>query len=408
MYSLLLIDDEGYTLNNIRNSINWSSLGFTLTEAFSDSAKALEYIEKNDIDVIITDISMPNVSGIDIAKFCFYNKPRTKVILLSGYQDFKYAREGIQYKVFSYLTKPITRSDITKTLSELYSQLRTTNYNNSFIGNEIKSDLRRRLLSMLSGNIAEEKDTAAKIISGFGINIDFDNANYAIISFLIDDLDNFFQCEWTHGQGKLINTVAQLLDASMPNTYVSLADFYSVGFDILIISTSDVSESEFKIFAKAHTETVINTLFECIHMKTHVSDYVISHSFSDITEYCRSSYKSSKPQQSLDKLNSLQKALDYINTHYSEKIALDDVAKNAGFHPKYFSKLFTAQYGISFSDYVTKLRIDKAKELLINTDTKITAIPSLTGISDFANFSKRFKRSTGYLPSEYRNKFRKE
>ena len=228
MYSLLLIDDEVYTLNNIRNSINWSSLGFTLTEAFSDSAKALEYIEKNDIDVIITDISMPNVSGIDIAKFCFYNKPRTKVILLSGYQDFKYAREGIQYKVFSYLTKPITRSDITKTLSELYSQLRTTNYNNSFIGNEIKSDLRRRLLSMLSGNIAEEKDTAAKIISGFGINIDFDNANYAIISFLIDDLDNFFQCEWTHGQGKLINTVAQLLDASMPNTYVSLADFYSV------------------------------------------------------------------------------------------------------------------------------------------------------------------------------------
>ncbi len=46
MYSLLLIDDEVYTLNNIRNSINWSSLGFTLTEAFSDSAKALEYIEK--------------------------------------------------------------------------------------------------------------------------------------------------------------------------------------------------------------------------------------------------------------------------------------------------------------------------------------------------------------------------
>lgn len=196
MYSLILIDDEVYTLNNIARSINWKALGFSLTETFSDSETALEYIKKNNIDVIITDISMPSVSGLDIAKFCFYNKRRTKVILLSGYQEFKYAREGIQYHVFNYLTKPITRSDITRTLSELYSHLQTNEYNDLFVDNDIKSDLRRHLLTILSGNgSSSENDAVTAIAEKLGISIDFENAFYSAVSFQIDDPDSFFQSE---------------------------------------------------------------------------------------------------------------------------------------------------------------------------------------------------------------------
>lgn len=79
-----------------------------------------------------------------------------------------------------------------------------------------------------------------------------------------------------------------------------------------------------------------------------------------------------------------------------------------GFSPRYFSVLFKNEFDISFSDYLTKVRIDAAKIMLEDNDTKISAIPSLIGLSDFSNFSKRFKEYTGMSPSEYKNNHKKQ
>ncbi len=75
-----------------------------------------------------------------------------------------------------------------------------------------------------------------------------------------------------------------------------------------------------------------------------------------------------------------------------------------GFSPRYFSVLFKNKFDISFSDYLTQVRIDAAKVLLEDNETKISSIPALIGLSDFSNFSKRFKEYTGMSPSEYKNK----
>lgn len=113
MYTLIIINDEIHTLKLLSKMVDWESLGFSLSETFHSSQKAFDYIKSNHVDVIITDIKMPKISGIDIAKYCHDNGIDTKIVFLSGFQIFDYAKQGIKYKVSDFLTKPITKKDLT-------------------------------------------------------------------------------------------------------------------------------------------------------------------------------------------------------------------------------------------------------------------------------------------------------
>ncbi|MCK7607551.1 response regulator transcription factor [Geobacillus stearothermophilus] len=100
----------------------------------------------------------------------------------------------------------------------------------------------------------------------------------------------------------------------------------------------------------------------------------------------------------------LGKAKDYIDRHYAEPLTLEEVAEQAGMSPYYFSKLFKEQFGITFIDYVTNVRIERAKEALAETDQSLKEICFSVGYNDPNYFSRVFKKQTGLSPSEYRKK----
>ena len=95
-------------------------------------------------------------------------------------------------------------------------------------------------------------------------------------------------------------------------------------------------------------------------------------------------------------------AQEYVRAHYKEQIHLPDVAKVVFLHPYYFSDMFKNEVGISFSDYLTEYRMDRAKELLKNQQFKIKDINEMVGYSDSKSFSKIFKKVVGLTPQEYR------
>ncbi len=101
----------------------------------------------------------------------------------------------------------------------------------------------------------------------------------------------------------------------------------------------------------------------------------------------------------------LEKAIDYINTHYCEKIFLPQVAKQCNITPNYFSALFRDHLNMSVWDYITSKRIEKAKRLLLNThqNLNVLEIANQCGYSNTANFNRAFKLYTGITPSQYRN-----
>jgi len=117
-----------------------------------------------------------------------------------------------------------------------------------------------------------------------------------------------------------------------------------------------------------------------------------------ISKLCRSKV-SKKKEQSADVI---EKAKVYINEKFNKAISLDDVSREVDISPYYFSKIFKEETGVNFIDYITKIRIDKAKELLLYSDLSMKVICCKIGYSDPNYFSRSFKKIVGVTPTEYK------
>lgn len=104
---ILIVDDEPLIQKKIKNLLYTSSLGVYTIFSTSDSSEALQILKDQAPEILITDIRMPCITGIDLAKFIYENQMETLVIFITGYSDFQYAKSGIDYQVFDYLLKPI-------------------------------------------------------------------------------------------------------------------------------------------------------------------------------------------------------------------------------------------------------------------------------------------------------------
>ena len=105
MWKVMIADDENYMLEAMENLIDWKKMECQLVYKAKNGQELLEQINKNCPDIIITDIKMPLLSGIEIAKYVYENHIRAKVIILSAYADFQYAQEAIKYDVCGYIIK---------------------------------------------------------------------------------------------------------------------------------------------------------------------------------------------------------------------------------------------------------------------------------------------------------------
>ena len=118
-YSLIVIDDEETIRNGLTRFGNWESVGFSVVATFEDGKEALDFLEHRPVDVVLTDIRMAEVSGLDLARTVAARWPTTIVVIMSGYQEFDYARRAIRSRVFDYLLKPIDMETLYNTFSQL-------------------------------------------------------------------------------------------------------------------------------------------------------------------------------------------------------------------------------------------------------------------------------------------------
>lgn len=123
MYKVLLVDDEILVREAISKKIEWNKLGFDLIGDCENGKDAIEFVEQHPVDLVLTDICMPHIDGMGLSKYLHEHCPQTSIIIFSGYSDFEYAKQAIQYKVSEYILKPVTAKELTEVLSRLKKKL---------------------------------------------------------------------------------------------------------------------------------------------------------------------------------------------------------------------------------------------------------------------------------------------
>src|SRR5690606_4256167 len=102
MYKLIIVDDEEVVREGFRQFVDWNALGFQLVATFEDGSEAIDFLQDNMVDAVLTDIDMVNVNGIELAQYIYHHCPNTKTILVSGHKDFEYAKKALDYQVVKY------------------------------------------------------------------------------------------------------------------------------------------------------------------------------------------------------------------------------------------------------------------------------------------------------------------
>lgn len=116
---VLIVDDEPYMVDYLRKLVDWEQYGFEHVYTAGGGSMARDMLDKYQPELLITDIRMPKISGLDLCRHIFEKKYPTKVMILSGYGEFEYAKQAIQYGVSEYLLKPILKDEFEEILEKM-------------------------------------------------------------------------------------------------------------------------------------------------------------------------------------------------------------------------------------------------------------------------------------------------
>ena len=394
MYKTLFVDDERLIREGISNLIDWERItGQELTLA--ENAKvALKYLEHEKYEIVISDIYMQDMNGIELAK-CIKGKwPDVVVILLSAYEDFDYARKAIEAGVFKYLLKPVIPEELEDAVNEAISQVKINEETKKRIDHsqEVLEDYRRELKKnlwkdILSGNMRNEDEIFERFEK---MNMSKNISPIYVVVYKTDDESMLYQ-----------NQVA--IDKVVSSCFEGYIDTVFMDNYIVILLKKENAKSVLYAFGDLVKEMFHFEVYmgegknvkdlSTLHMSVESAKYNIQKN--------RANKKDEPTQIVLAAVEMIRKEIENVDFN------INTIANALYLTPAYFSRVFKRKMGMTCIDFIKNYRINLAKELLQNTDLSIQQISEKTGYATVYYFSQQFKQVTGESPGSFRKKRQK-
>lgn len=397
MIKVMIIDDEPYIRQGLKILINWEQYGFEICAEAANGKEAVNLMENNEFDLIITDIKMPQMDGLELIEYTrAHISNNIRFIILSGFYEFEYAKKAIKYDVADYVLKPIKEEELIKVLEEykvLYSKQveneRKIEYSEKII-------LDQYLTSLLTRNDKEEYITYIRkylkeITDVRYIGIEIDNTQYDLLTKeerrkirekLYDALKDYLGDQWYH--------------AYMPN---GIENEYAVGFIYVkaLAIHVDMSEKEYvdnlyRALCSALGSKIIFYIGQKVNHIGHLSESyksaVIAKNFQMFSDFNQIAYyedvkeKTSKSKYLLDKekLNSLIRAI--------EENDKDSINQKVDIVYEYFKELITEPDIIKINlDYLLVHLINLANELDPDLDREV--LQMMISLKDYEQIAVR-------------------
>lgn len=462
-YKILLADDETEILTGISNIITKECDNIDIVACCNNGSQAISYLQNNPVDIVISDICMPVVSGIDIAKLIKEKKMDTHIILITGFRKFEYAADAIKYNVSKFITKPIDFDELINAVNDakkLLSEKRMASVIESQNILRNRDTNRMQLLLLINGLLDKTNDkffdesinqTPCAIIKFNCIDDNENNESEEIWQYMceIDDEEKNVFCIKEDSFGA---TLLMLFKTGEKGRYAEIAISYSNGIKKLMkdaynLETQyeitqyskirEISSHNFDVLAGVYVDylsknnfaaqtdflNIVRSSFNFDMLKNFVSSVIrlidgINITTSRASDLISSAHTKEELLEILPYIDNLIKddadnsneriisIKNYISNHFDSNISLPIVAEVFNLNPSYLSRIFKNATGMRIGNYIMSVRMEKAKQLLSN-DEDIFETAQKVGYNNISYFNKIFKEYTGVMPNQYKSFGRK-
>lgn len=534
MIKVFLVEDEMIIRRGIKNSIEWEREGYQFVGEASDGELALPMIMREKPDIVLTDIKMPFMDGLELSRLIKKELPEIKILILSGYNEFDYAKEAIRLGITDYLLKPISSSRLLEVLDEVRKKIEQEREEKQLLNRyqkEMKENTEHEkekfLNTLLRGSISVGE--AIGQAEQYGINLTSARYNFLLFkiwlkgdrgeelsgigeafdkiekieekiqgvcrfqrgmegwaflltgeneeeltmreeemsSILKEIMKGYPRLGYFGGIGRQVQRMRELLTSFRTAEYAISKRFMESSDQIMrkenksekvhslegITGLGNIEKSrsmiekylrngsleELDSFLQTYFESIPEANMNSILMRQYIAMdfYVMTASFiekmnlskeelHERSERLKEAISSMAPVEEIKNLihdfmwsvlvlrdqvsgqqysDIIQKAKQYIEEKYmSDAVSLNTVASNVNMSPSYFSSIFSKESGKTFVEYLTEVRMEKAKELLMCSTLKTSEIGFEVGYKDPHYFSYIFKKTQGCSPKEYRQR----
>jgi len=388
MYSIFLVDDEYLELKTLHQYIDWKSMGFYVVGTAENGRDALAAIEKIRPDVVITDIRMPVMDGISLARTIHRKLPQTVIVFLSGYNEFEYAKSALKVEAAGYLLKPLDMEELTEMMEIVQRKC-----DDNLIYRETALSIASEYLeeSYFNPDPAfwqQNLSIISRMLNGcFGL--ERENTCYFIGLLTIDEY--ICMMKNTRENGQLLDTLRDEIRAILKSN--KLAWFCRSG-QYYIISGNNIHQ----ILFQQYSQSMFRNWITYSHTDT-ASELADFHDAFTLLLDMKTKDYVPPPHNHL-----IKDVISLLQTNYDKSLSIDDIASTVQLSPNYLSFLFKEYTGQTVLEYLTEVRLEKAEDMLKSTSYKIYEISHRVGYENPSYFCMLFQKRNKVTPNQFRRK----
>lgn len=459
MINILVVDDDKLVRKGLISSMPWENFGMKVVGEASNGKKALEFLEEHtDVQLLLTDLSMPVMSGLELIREVRKRYPSLFIVVLTIHQDFEYIQEVLRLGSIDYISKvQLETESFDEVLERIYLRIMeekkknviptmketevTTTSTNCFaiISLNYQPELPKDISKLLQHLHYQEIDNSVWIC--------FDEMNVKQVVGKLSEDWILIKFEGIYGMN--VNQIYRMLrryrygnlfyDLSYYERYMikNMADLERTSIK-KINEEVNVQKEKWLLFKWIFNEDIFQKLkidlkhlylevsklhqfiYEIIVRLNEIYNTIYSYEFESLPETIttwqgveewlekvrkaaqQTSKSSLNHQYSQEIYNGIMEAVVIIHEEIAQQVYAVDVAKRVNMSRSYFNQCFKDIVGKSFNEYLRFVRLEKSKDYLAQTNRSIQMIAEIVGYKDEKYYSRLFKELYGILPSEYR------
>ncbi len=418
MYKLMLVDDEYFVRVGMRETVDWAALGVEYIGDAATGKAGFEMACKLQPDIIITDIRMPGMDGLELIDHCKNAGLQSQYIVMSAHNEFDYAKGALQRGACDYVLKPVSDSLLVQAIKKAIGLIEKEKdaEKNRQTATRYQTEMADYTLLKIAMNPSYSEQEIKERLER--ASVQFLTDEHFVIFIRIKDyhmlLKNRTRDELKNFSAALDDAVEKSLATLDKDSWRSLSGENS---NRIIFVSNPKNELTVAALKKEMYDLCasLGNRFEDIHIAVGISakQQSVGEIAQGYTQSYMAAYLNSVAQQNSVNCFSLESegyrweivaALNYISVHYAEDISIDDIASELFISPSHLMHLFRDEMGKTINECITEHRMQTAQLMLRNSNYNISEISDKIGYKNAKYFTRVFKKYTNFTPSEFARK----